>query len=238
MGKKNFKKQSKTYQRKKKVKYTKRKSRTLSKTKKNKGVGIIDPNSDEWKLRCNFLALLTICMGREDVIKKLGKKLTGIPIPLLRVERRSGLQSVDPGYQGLIFAGKDDAGHFHYKPNLGDTIVKNSYDLKWQLDKTNGLCQTYALMGFLIDNGILANPPFVPGDYLTNAKIALMFIRDNCTKIISKVWNEICKTHSETTWYDEHKLNAGELSEDIDKILLDDHLIYDWLVNEHTYEFI
>ena len=109
----------------------------------------------------------------------------------------------------------------------------------WQKDKTNGFCQTYAMMGYLKAKGII-EVEFHRGDFVYNA-IALSLL--NCVVVIAKIWSEVCKNHQKNIWWNQWKLNASELAEDINSILEHqekyqaDGLISYWLTDESTFPF-
>ena len=179
------------------------------------------------QLAANFLAILTIIMGTESVAKRLFK---------IKTIRRN---KITKEFEGIVFVSPSDSptGHFHWKI-AGSSKTKDSYREKWQVDQSNGFCQTFALMGLLFDTGKISDPGLKKSAYRENTKRVLEFIRDYCLKEVASLWKKTCKLHRNDIWYDEHDLTSNELKEDINKLLEDEtNLLEEWRTDQSTYIF-
>lgn len=187
------------------------------------------------KLNCNFISLLTQCMGNENVIRNIldsfeaGYTPTG---PLII----SSKGSVPEEYRGLIsmvptLAAREArssrvnegiASHFYWQTGKGHF---NSYQgsLKWQLPKSNQFCQTFAIMGYLSDLSLLkidegTDTSLLYNKFHHNAESALKFIRDHGAYYIAHIWEEECARFE--GFYDKiGVLEPDEIKKDITKIL-------------------
>ena len=110
-----------------------------------------------------------------------------------RVHFRTATNQSDP-LSGHFFAVNEMTGH---------TI--DPYNADWQVPGSNGMCQTFSIMTCLGETHELR-----PGQYLHNAKIALMFAANN-TPLFVLVWRK----YARDSCYEEPHLNATELREDI-----------------------
>jgi hypothetical protein len=96
------------------------------------------------------------------------------------------------------------AGHFFaIDDRTGHTV--DPYDADWQVAGSNGMCQTFSIMTCLGKTRDLR-----PGEYLNNAKTALLFAA-NHTLYFVRVWRK----YALNSCYEEPYLDASELREDI-----------------------
>jgi len=207
-----------------------------SAAKKAKVINIIEVGTEESELVSNFLAILTKILGDFNVIPEIFKNNNFGDIEIINVERKASLGRIDKSFEGLIFVGDiSSGGHFHYK--LKGEKSKDSYTLGYQRSGSNGFCQTFAIMCYLIEKQLIDNQCLQKDNYYNNTICALKFIQKYCLKAIQKVWKETCKSLSDTIWYNYHDLNVKELKEDIDKIIKSEIFLRFWLTNEFIYKF-
>lgn len=173
----------------------------------------------------NFLSLLCVVAGREDFITD------DLKLPFHQLIRRGQIdRSTESNpHKGVVFVGRDGAGHFHYMKEDGK--LSDSYKEKWQIEKTDGLCQTFAIMGYLGKTAGLQ-----PGKFTDNARAALQFLRAH-TGDIAKYWRESAEDNYDAIAYDYPLLNKSEIKQDID-VLLDpknEAFVRRWLSSNITY---
>lgn len=160
----------------------------------------------------NFFAMLTAVAGNSSFIKSLG----------IDYHEMSGRHPVN---KGVTFSGKCDGGHFHW---MNDHGTGDSYKMGWQVRGTNGLCQTFAIIGYL---GLSEH--FKPGSYLNNAIYALKFLQGH-TEELSWYWNDVC-SQTVSIYFPYCKLNQHEIAQDIQCLLENEAMLHYIITHETTY---
>jgi hypothetical protein len=184
-------------------------------------LGELKETHQEYKRNANFLTLLTIIAGDYKFLNDIG----------IQIKYSRTKNNIYSNYKGIIFVGRENEGHFHFIDNKKDGILCDSYNKTWQLDKTNGFCQTFAIMGFL---GLTAE--LAPYKYMENIQICLNFLKTK-RKYIQKHWKRIVNMYRDTLWFDDINLSSTEICKDIDRILLPENemFIQRWMTNEYVY---
>ena len=171
-----------------------------------------------YKSYFNFITLLTVIVGNSDfILKEMG-------IPLSYVKRKG---QIDVKHKGITFVGKSNEGHFHFKSKTGK--VTESYSEEWQRPGSNGLCQTFAIMGFLGKTD-----KFEKKEYLKNSIEALKFIKTKA-KIIQKYWKETSESNYKKIAFDYPDYSATDIRQDIDCVVKNEYFFNKWLTEENVF---
>lgn len=188
----------------------------------------LDGDSNVYRNRFNFLGLLTIIAGTKEFMTEVANKYDK-PLEFAQVPRKASVPAKAKEIQnGIIFVGSEAGGHFHF---VKDGVASESYTKNWQMKDSHGFCQTYALMGYL---GKTEN--FIEGNFTHNAQQVISFLRDQ-SPFIAAQFKATCDKNIEPIPFDEPKLNAREIEEDLSELLHKSNkkFIGTWLTSETTF---